>query len=185
MKKKRYYHSKQDFKEYHQQLKFIPCPHCSMIACLILHGYLKGYDDETHEDDMIRGRRIFCSNRYRKDGCGRTFSLLKTEMIKYCTTKAKTIWQFLNHLYSGLSIRAAFLKASPCLSLTSAYRYYKKIFQQQHSIRTSLLELHPPPECPEVTDTLLQTIRHLKTAFIQHSCPVTAYQDRFQQSFLH
>ncbi|MCK5543067.1 MAG: hypothetical protein KAI40_10275, partial [Desulfobacterales bacterium] len=59
-------------------LKIYACPHCNCCGCLILHGFLYGYDDT---DFVRRGHRIFCSNRNLRSGCGRTFPMLKSRFI--------------------------------------------------------------------------------------------------------
>ena len=58
-----------------ERLKVTPCPHCRAIGALIRHGYLRGYDEGNLRHKAVRARRIFCSNRGRRPGCGRTFSV--------------------------------------------------------------------------------------------------------------
>ena len=40
------------------------CPHCQQSGALIGHGVLRGYAECTSEV-VVRGRRVFCSNRAR------------------------------------------------------------------------------------------------------------------------
>jgi hypothetical protein len=56
-------------------LKLTPCSHCRQTGALIGHGLLRGYAERS-SDVVVRGRRIFCSNRDQRPGCGRTFSVL-------------------------------------------------------------------------------------------------------------
>ena len=51
------------------QLKQWRCPHCGREGALIGHGWLRGYAEHGGEG-VIRGRRVFCSNRFRRGGCG-------------------------------------------------------------------------------------------------------------------
>ena len=57
-----------------ERLKLTPCPHCRTVGTLIRHGVLTGFDDSSSRR-TVRARRIFCSNRHRRCGCGRTVSV--------------------------------------------------------------------------------------------------------------
>jgi len=47
---------------FHHKLKQYPCPHYKLIGFIILHGFLRGYDESSPIERIIRGRRIYCSN---------------------------------------------------------------------------------------------------------------------------
>jgi hypothetical protein len=54
------------------RLKLTPCPHCRVVGALNRHGFLYGFDDSSPRRKTVRARRIFCSNRCARRGCGRT-----------------------------------------------------------------------------------------------------------------
>ncbi len=58
-----------------ERLMQMPCPHCQTTGTLNRHGSLHGFDDESPQRKTLRARRIFCSNRGRRAGCGRIFSI--------------------------------------------------------------------------------------------------------------
>src|SRR5207247_1421567 len=58
------------------------CPHCKAVGTLIRHGYLRGFDEGNSQRKTIRARRIFCSNRNARPGCGRTFSVWAAAKIR-------------------------------------------------------------------------------------------------------
>lgn len=58
-----FYDSEESFKKIHSQLKNVQCPFCNAYGYLILHGYIKGYDENGSICRIIRGHRIYCSNR--------------------------------------------------------------------------------------------------------------------------
>ena len=50
------------------------------MGYLIKHGFLRGYDSEHQLTKTARATRVFCSNRNRATGCGKTFK--QYEMLK-------------------------------------------------------------------------------------------------------
>ena len=76
-------------------LKTMACPHCKGVGTLIRHGFLYGYDDKHQFEKTVRARQIFCSNRKRAAGCGRTFSVWTANKIKRLFLTAGSLWVFL------------------------------------------------------------------------------------------
>ena len=163
------------------RIKIIRCPHCSMIGCLILHGFLYGYN-QTGRQDQIRGRRIYCSNRNNRSGCGKTISLFKATIIKGYSFLSITIWQFLKNLQRGLSPYRAFSSLDVSITPTTIYRIFQRFKERQSFFRTLLHTFMPPPPAPDTTCALLQTIKHFILAFDDQECPLAAFQYTFQTS---
>ncbi|MBU1913243.1 MAG: hypothetical protein KKB22_06915 [Candidatus Omnitrophica bacterium] len=150
-----------------------------------MHGYLYGYDENAFNKKIIRGRRIFCNNRKKhKPGCGRTFSVLAVNMLKNFSITADSLWQYLTGLLNITNKTNAFISLKFTLSISSAYRLWKRFSISQSRIRSYLVRLCPPPECPDTPCAGIQTISHLASAFPDSSCPIAAFQQRFQVSFL-
>lgn len=184
VKIKRFYRSEKDFRRFYFLLKQMPCPHCKEIGSLILHGYLYGYDEKVYGKRIIRGRRIFCSNRRRRKGCGRTFSLLKSNMLKGFNIGAESFWRFLRGIVKGRDKIQAFRHLRLSFSNTTVYRLWKRFSQCQSRIRTHLFTRHPPPKLLHVHSPAIQTILHLKSVFKRGPCPICAFQECFQMAFL-
>ena len=184
MKPEQFYRSAKDFQKIHRSLKFTACPHCRKIGTLILHGYLYGYDLKTANRRAVRGRRVFCSNRNRKAGCGRTFSLLQAGRIKRLIIRTRDLWSFLTNIVNGMNVFRAFGALAAPLSTTSIYRLYKRIYLHQYKIRTMLLKRRPAPENIPATNPLIKTIVHIKSVFKRRTDPIAAFQSTFQTSFL-
>jgi len=164
-------------------LKLILCPHCNLSGFLILHGYLYGYS-ETDSNRIRRGHRIFCSNRDNKNGCGKTFSVLKSTFIKNFVITAITLWCFLDNLRKGLSLIEAFRQTASSMGETNSYRLFRKFKNNQVRIRTYLSHLKDPPRLKQVAAPTIQTIVHLKQVFSHSLCPICDFQHHFQTSFL-
>lgn len=180
---KQFYKTEEEFRDFHANLKLIICPCCSVRGCLILHGYLYGYW-ETDTSRIKRGHRIFCSNRKRKKGCGRTFSILVSVFLKNSVISARSLWCFLENVKEGISLAKAFRDSGSDIGQTSTYRIFKKFRYNQVRIRTFLISVKDPPGLKHIADAAIQTIIHLKIVFKKSSCPVSQFQHHFQTSFL-
>ena len=178
----RYFNSAAEFDQYQKQLKFVPCPHCGKSGCLICHGYLRGYGQSGNEQ-VIRGHRFFCSNRYRKSGCGKTFSILSSNFLRRHIVPASTLWKFLQKVRNGLSRHAAWYQVGSPFSIKTGYGLWRKIKRRQTWIRTLLSRVKSPP-LTDASEPVFQMIEHLYCVFPDVSCPITAFHMRFQRSFL-
>lgn len=162
-------------------MKDTACPHCRRKGCLILHGYLYGYS-ESSSGRIKRGRRIFCSNRKNKKGCGKTFSMLFSGFIPGRIIRADRLWDFLRRIKDNIPVSRAFKEAKIPLAASSAHRLFKDFTENQPAIRTLLMGLKDPPALPDVENPALCTIIHLESVFINQ--PVSAFQQHFNRAFL-
>ncbi len=102
-------------------LPLLPCAHCGSCGYLVGHGFLRGYA-ERGSSRLLRGRRILCSNRGSRRGCGRTTSTLLARFIERCIVTAASLWALFSSLAQGLSVERAALETSFPQTLRSAYR---------------------------------------------------------------
>ena len=84
-----------------ERLKLTACPHCKVVGTLIRHGYLRGFDDSSPRQKTVRARRVFCSNRNGRPGCGRTFSVWCADKIRRLSLTSGCLWRFLKHAVAG------------------------------------------------------------------------------------
>ncbi len=174
-KGKKYCSNELKLNQYRRELKFVFCPHCHQVGFLIGHGFLVGYA-ERGEELVIRGRRFFCSDRFRRQGCGRTFSVLISDVLLGFVVRASTLFAFLNGVAMGLSRRASWLKVSGGkFSIQSGYRLWSRLLKAQVHIRTMLNRERPPPDC-EASDPLMQMLGHLRRFFPSAQCPFRSFQ---------
>jgi hypothetical protein len=177
----RFYKKQEQFQSFYVKLKFMACPHCHLSGCLILHGYLYGYSDRGNSR-ITRGHRIYCSNRYRKTGCGKTFSVLTAQMLPRFTVSAHSLWSFLANIKNGLSPACAFRMTGCRMAPTAIYRLLKKFVVNQVRIRAMLSRIKDPPAA-HTRVPAIQTILHLHHVFGQTACPITDFQCHFQTPF--
>ncbi len=126
-----------------QRLSLFSCKHCGRSGTLIGHGFMWGYADDSSACE-VRGRRLFCSSRGRKGGCGRTVSVLLAEMLVGFMLRASTLWEFFCNLAEGLSVE----RAQPArwrLSVRSAYRTSQRLKSAAIVWRGWLCAAQAPP----------------------------------------
>lgn len=168
--------------QYLEEIKITSCPHCGATGYLIGHGFLRGYS-ENAPTQVIRGRRFFCSNRYRKKGCGGTFSVLLGEVLKRFVVRANTLWIFLQGIADGFNKSSAWQKAQSGFSVQSGYRLWQRFHQAQSYVRTLLCRRGPPPFV-DSEQPIAQLMQHFKSVFDSNTCPFESFQVAFQQPLL-
>jgi hypothetical protein len=165
-------------------LKTTPCPHCKKVGYLIRHGFLRGYDETQASEKSIRATRVFCSNRNRANGCGKTFSVWIAQKVKRLFLSAESLVAFLQDSVNTGNKRQAFRKLNTGRSDSVSYRIWKRFLFAQSHIRTALMRLCSPPHVPSNEPTQL-TLIHLQEAFKQQSlCSIAAFQVALQTFFI-
>ena len=169
-----------------ERLKIMPCPHCKVVGTLNRHGSLFGFDDGNPQRKTLRARRVFCSNRRRRPGCGRTFSIWLAETIRRSSLSTRTLLAFLTCLVAH-GLAAAIRATKSHLSDRTLQRYCKRFDHAQSRIRTALLGRGPPPDGAfedSRRPAAAQVLAHLHATFPNADCPIAAYQMATRSSFV-
>ena len=178
--------SKCDVDDLLAKLKLNPCPHCKKIGYLIRHGSLLGYVQNQLGNTVRADRavRVYCSNRHRLNGCGRTFSVWTADKIKHLFLSADSLWLFLNDAIRSGNKLQAFRNLNCGLSDSATYHIWRRFLNAQVPIRTALLALCEPP--PLISDCSAKlTIAHLAKAFKEHKLsPIAAFAATLQTFFI-
>jgi hypothetical protein len=148
-----FYRNTQEWQAIVERLKLTPCPHCKTVGSLIRHGFLYGFDDSNTHRKTLRARRILCSNRHARHGCGRTFSVWLADKIRRLGLTTTSLWRFLQHALAH-GIRAASRASAGHLSDRSWLRIWQRFNLGQSKIRTALLGCCPMPELPASVPSL-------------------------------
>ena len=182
-----FYRDEQEWTALVERLKLTSCPHCKATGTLIRHGSLSGYDDTSPQRKTLRARRIFCSNRHRRPGCGRTVSVWIADKIRRLSLTTRTLWRFLHHAVTG-TIAAAIRASGGRRSDRTWQRIWKRFDRGQSSIRTALLGRGPPvppvPTAPTRRPVAAQVLAHLQATFPNSDCPIAAYQHATRSFFV-
>jgi len=180
----RYVAGRQQLDEVLLHAKLMVCPHCGHVGALNGHGFLRGYA-ETSSVRIVRGRRLFCSNRGRRPGCGRTHSVMLATQLARSVVGTGTLRRFVEAVVEGASRSAAWARFGTGLCLNSGYRLWRRFDQAQSAIRTTLwrADLHAPPDSNSSWPQA-QLLTHLKAVMPGAACAFASFQVRFQQGLL-
>jgi hypothetical protein len=184
-----FYRSVEEWIALAERLKQTPCPHCKVVGTLIRHGFLYGFDESNPQRKTVRARRIFCSNRQARPGCGRTFSVWIADKIRRLSLTTRALWRFLQRAVAD-GILAA-IRASDCHRSDRTWlRIWKRFNLRQSQIRTALSGRCPPPKLPAPLPTkpprrpVTQVLAHLQAAFPDARCPIAAFQHTLRTFFV-
>lgn len=166
------------------RLKLIACPHCRQTGALIGHGFLRGYA-ERGSAVVVRGRRVFCSNRANRHGCGRTHSVSIATVLCGFVLRTLTLWTYVRAVFAGHSRRAAWLLATEgAFALTTGYRVWNHLVEAQSTLRPRLCRYQSAPLCAS-PEPLAQLIAHITGVIggcseVPTSDPLSALQMHLQ-----
>lgn len=162
--------------------KQYPCRYCGRAGTLIGHGVLLGYA-ERGNDRVVRGRRLLCSNRHRRAGCGRTWSVRLGSVIAGFCVRTGTLSRMLVAAVAASSTKSAWRQQSPGLSVRSGYRLWRRLHAAGSHLRTLLCTASPPPSCHD-RRPFVQLLLHLRQALGTARCELETFQLAFQRHLL-
>lgn len=114
----------------------LECQHCLKNDQFVSHGFVY-----KQRSSLIRepvGKRLFCSNRYGRSGCGRTFQLYIAGEMPSLHYGATVLFMFITALLSHLSISEAYIKATRQLDSRHAWRWVNKFMHKISEYRSFL-----------------------------------------------
>lgn len=129
-------------------------------------------------EKAVRARRIFCSNRNSRPGCGRTISVWRADKIRRVCVSTRRVWRFLQCAVAD-GIAAAAGTSGGWLSARAWQRLWRRFRFGQSAIRTALLgRCRPPPESATASRhaPVVQVLAHLRAAFPDADCPIAEFQ---------
>jgi hypothetical protein len=187
-----YYPSLQAIHQQTLQLELAQCRHCGQTQQLVSHGFVR--KKRVGGEPQAVGKRVFCSNRHCRTGCGRTMQLYLDSTLRYLHHAGSAVVAFVLSLLAGMSITLAYTQATGAHSPRHAYRWlhrlhaqisaYRSLFhqpllaQQQTAVATHNQSQHPH----RLRRSLLaSTFGALLTRFKQPLCQ--AYQFQLQRPF--
>jgi hypothetical protein len=163
--------------------KALACPRCGLYGTLNAHGWLSGYA-EIGSARVLRGRRLYCSDRFRRPGCGRTFSVLLSRMIAGFTATTETLARFVRAVVAGTCRKAAWERVARAgLVPRSGYRLWRRLDRAQSTLRSRLSRLCPPPDTRSALP-MAQLVAHLDVALGPADDVFARLQSRLQTSLL-
>ncbi len=119
---------------YHQDK--LACTHCTKNDQFVSHGIIYKQRSSTFSEKV--GKRIFCSNRYGRKGCGRTFQLFVASEIPCFRYGAAHLFIFITALLENSTICDAYHQATGQSEYRNAWRWLKKILLNISEYRSYL-----------------------------------------------
>jgi hypothetical protein len=104
------------------------CGSCKVRGQFVSHGFC--YKQQNFAATTPVGKRILCSRRSGRTGCGRTVQLYIASAVPGLRYGATQLFAFITALLANLSITAAYHKAVGMLESRHAWRWFKKLLQQ-------------------------------------------------------
>ena len=182
-----YYPSLRAIEQRTMQLDTARCPHCGRSHQLVSHGFIR--KKQARAEQQAVGKRVLCSNRYHRTGCGRTMQLYLDATVRYLHRAGSAVVAFVLSLMAGMSIQAAYRDATGTAAPRHAYRWLHRLAAQSSAYRSVP---HRPPlresgagaaaNRPARLGALMSTFSALLQALGQRPC--SAYQLRLQPTFL-
>ncbi len=120
--------------DYHQNE--LECAHCSKHDQFVSHGIIYKQRSSTLSEKV--GKRIFCSNRFGRTGCGRTFQLYVANEIPHFRYGAAHLFLFIAALLAKLDIAEAYHQATGQTETRNAWRWLSKLMNQLSEYRSVL-----------------------------------------------
>lgn len=163
----------------------LSCHQCAQNNQFTSHGFV--YKKQHNGDKIAVGKRILCSARYGKTGCGATRRLYLAEVIPSLAYTSMHISCFLIALIQGESIQAAYQSATKTIDPRNAYRWLRKLQDKLTDFRI-LLKARIDTQIDQLTfrtrqlQLLLPTLQRLFLDLQTTVC--SSFQMRYQTSFI-
>ncbi len=182
-----YYPSLSAIEQQTRQLDQVPCRHCRQMTQLVSHGFV--YKKQAGAEPQAVGKRVFCSNRQRYAGCGRTMRLYLDSTVRWLRYTGAHVVAFMLALMAGSTVQQAYGQATGTDDPRHAYRWLHRLGAQLSGYRSLS---HQPPL--QDADASVAANRSARTGLLASTCtqllqrfgaPLCAnYQRQMQRSFL-
>jgi len=181
-----YYHSLQAIHQQTLQLQLEQCRHCRQTHQLVSHGFVR--KKRVGGEHQALGKRVWCSNRHRRTGCGRTMQLYLDSSLRYLHYAGSVVVAFALLLLAGLGIAQAYMQATGAHTPRHAWRWLHRLHAQTSAWRSLLHRpLWAPPAAgagrahPLRRELLVSSLAALLMQFGQPLCQ--RYQSGLQRPF--
>ncbi len=168
------------YDSYSRNLKHIGCPFCRGIGNLNRHGVLKGFGDEQkRQEEVVRGFRVFCSNRGNRQGCGKTHSVLLAKYLYRHSVQTREVVLFFNGLLEGKSLERSWYDSVRFFYVETGRAIWRKFSRTHLGIRSRLFKKQ---NISSQKEPRLVTWEGIQSDF-KSDDPLQDYQLYFQRAF--
>lgn len=163
----------------------VQCRHCLKKHRMVSHGVVYKQRSISHKEPV--GKRLLCSNRRGRTGCGRTVQLTIATRIPALHYDTAQLFAFLCTMLIGLSIPEAYLRATGKAQPRQAWRWLNSLMANLPDYRRRL-----PSRTQASSNSFKPQVRRLKLLFptleyvfdsLSPIDPCADFQLKFQQRF--
>ncbi len=184
-----YYPSLSAIEQQTRQLDQVPCRHCRQTHQLVSHGFV--YKKQAGAAPQAVGKRVFCSNRKRHTGCGRTMRLYLDSTVRWLHYAGAHVVAFMLALMAGSTVQQAYGQATGTTDPRHAYRWLHRLGAQLSGYRSLS---HQPPLQDADAPASVAANRPVRYGLLASTCTqllqrfgaslCANYQQQTQRSFL-
>lgn len=160
------------------------CTHCGKNDQWVSHGYIFKASPGHH--DPIAGKRILCSNRYGRSGCGRTRQLYLDDVIPHRQYRLSVVTAFIQALLGGIQVEQAYRDAigSILKDARHAWRWINDFFKTLPTWRTlDALSFRAEQAQRTIAKKRSHRLATLLPTLSLLSGQLSQYQRQFQRAF--
>lgn len=183
-----YYPTLEAISQQVQQLGGVACRHCGKSEQLVSHGFVYKKQAVATAPKPV-GKRVLCSQRYGRSGCGRTVQLYLAPIVRYLHYAGSAVVGFVLSLMTGMTIAKAYQQATGTAEPGNAYRWLKKLLMRlsdyrslSHGVAFKGNEHDHHRAIPLRRCLLFSTVERLLQRFVEPLC--ATYQHTLQIAFL-
>lgn len=119
-----------------QGAQMYSCTHCSESDQWVSHGFV--YKKDYGGESIVVGKRVLCSNKGSRRGCGRTIRLYLASRIPRLHYSITTVFAFIRTMMRN-SIEKSYQCTTGCRDARNAYRWIKRLMEHTSFHRTHAL----------------------------------------------
>ena len=161
------------------------CNHCHRCGQMVSHGFI--YTQRALVEKEPIGKRLLCSNRYGRSGCGRTQQLYVAHRIPFLRYGTAQLLVFLYSLLMGRALEEAYEAATGQVEPRNAWRWLKRLMFNLTDFRCFIkTRLNSADTALQFKNRrlslLLSTLKPLLSLFPHNPC--RHYQLQQQRAFI-
>lgn len=139
------------------------CQRCLKTNQFVSHGFI--YKKQHQGKREVVGKRLFCSNRYGRSGCGATLRLYPTHRIPGLQYSTHHWDSFLSSLINGATVQKAYAAATQAADPRNAFRWLHKLQAKLVDYRRYLPRI--PEAVTKIFTSRTQRLRRLLSTLQQ------------------
>lgn len=175
----RFFSSTAEIFKFFESISILQCPHCMKSGFFKRHSKIYRIFNKSE----FNGQRLFCSDRGKNKGCGKTIPILLATYLPSTKFYVSYIWDFFKHYSCDKTIISSWEEAGYNAYVKSPYKFVQKIKQSFSKTKTLLSSICKPPVA-QYSKSIFVIYNHLIKAFPHSNNPLKEFIIRFNTSII-